>query len=359
MKLDLSKIVPKEILTKSGNKIYSLNLSYAGETILISTAKDKHKDIWYPKWIKVPENQICLWYSWSAGRNQSQNINSGRRYKYLLLPQFLPLDKLTFNALGLLEAEMTKGNLRKSSISFTNSEPEIINTVLRFFRRFRLEEENWSWSIVFNFKLKELENQQETQNRERAAKNYWLKFSDISYYSKRNKFISYTGNKNYKMLRITSASEFGSLRIDYSNIILFQVVMKLLGEIKDILPLDKIDYYLQGIFAGEASVKPSKFKSLSDVSVGAQEMNDKIFFANCLLILGINSSFEKNCLRIHSLDNFLKIHQYNLLELHPIRHKKFLNCLSNFTQIPKRLKVKYSSFKEEVNNIDDQNCEMV
>jgi hypothetical protein len=345
--LNLSKIVPKEILTKSGNKQYQLNVSLSGETILISITKDKHKDIWYPKWIKVPNNSICLWYSWPSGRNRSQNINSGRRYKYLLLPKLIPLDKLTLNALGLLEAEMTKGNLRKSNLSFTNSEPEVINTVMRFFRRFGLNKEDWSWSIVSNFKLKNYEEKYQTIEREQKALTYWLKYTSISPKKAVNKFIQYIGNKTTMNIHPKTIIT-GSLRIDYSNIILFQLIRKILIDIRNILTAGVVSYYMQGIIAGEGSIHPSIFGSIGSISVGAIKRKDQEFYVNNLKMLEITSSCEMNCTRVTSLENFLKIYDYDLLQLHPIRRAKFNKHLSNFKQIPKRLKVKYASIRKEV-----------
>lgn len=115
--LDIIKVVPKEILTKTGNKIYQLQIAYPGEKVFVANTKDKYHDIWYPKYITVSEGTILLHYSWPAGRNQSQDKNTGFRCNYLILPRYIPLDQLTMNALGLLQAEMTKGNIRKSNLS--------------------------------------------------------------------------------------------------------------------------------------------------------------------------------------------------------------------------------------------------
>ncbi|MEK6904932.1 MAG: hypothetical protein AABX24_00875 [Nanoarchaeota archaeon] len=351
MMLDLSKIVPKEILTKSGNKTYPLHIAYLGEKVLIANTKNKHSDIWYPRYITVPEGTILLWYSWPTGRNQSQDKNTGLRYNYLVLPRYIPLDQLTMNTLGLLQAEMTKGNIRKSNLSFTNSEPSLINVVMKFFNRLGIKHLDWSWSITSNFKLKRIENQSETSDREIQAKSYWLQYTDVNSSKIRNKPFQYTGNKHCEN-RWVKTMKLGSLRIDHSNIILYLIVRKMLDDIETLLHNQStIIHYLQGVFAGEASVKPTKYESLDNVDVGAVFLKDQKFYATCLLKLDIHSSFEKNCIRIHNMENFLKIHKYNLLELHPLRQAKFLHHLSRYKQIPQRLKASYSSFKEEVKDV--------
>lgn len=351
MMLDITTVVPKEILTKTGNKIYQLHIAYPSEKVLVANTKDKHHDIWYPKYIAVPEGTILLHYSWPTGRNQSQEKNTGFRCNYLILPRYIPLDKLTMNTLGLLQAEMTKGNIRKSNLSFTNSEPNLINIVMIFFNRLGIKHADWSWGTTFNFKLKRIETEAETAERELKSKDYWLQYSDVDASRIRNKPFQYTGNKHCENMW-KKTMRFGSLGINHSDIILYQIVRKILDNVESLL-IDRstIIHYLQGIFAGEGSVKPTKYGSLCDVNVGAVVLEDRIFYAACLLKLGIPSSFEKNCIRIHNMENFLKIHQYRLLELHPERQAKFLHHLSRYKQIPQRLKASYSSFKEEVKDV--------
>ncbi len=349
MILDLTKIAPKEIYTKSGNKIYPLRISYPGEKILVANPKDRHYPVWYPKHIVIPNGKVCLWYSWPSGRNQSQINNSGKRYNYLLIPRFLPLDKLTMNALGLLQAEMTRGKLRKSTLSFTNSEPNLINVVMTFFKRFEIEPLGWSWNITFNYKLKEYENVRRTIQREQESELFWRQKTFIDRQKGCNKLFMYTGNKKFRNMR-KGTMRLGSLRISHGDIILYQFIRNLLEEIKDIISIETSPYYLQGIFAGEGCVQSTIFGSLDNVNVGAIVKDDQLFFAKCLELININCSLAPAYIKIHNLKNFLKIYHYNLLELHPIRHKKFLNCLSKFKQIPQELKTEYYSIREKVKN---------
>ena len=347
MFIDTSAIVPKIILTKTGNKTYTLHIAYPCEKVLVKKTKDKWKNIYHPKYIIVPEGKICVWYSWPAGRNQSQDTNTGMRFKYFLLPKKIPLDKLTMNALGLLQAEMTKYKRGISNITFTNSEPIIINTVLEFFKRLDIKENDWSWSITFNFKLKEHETSEETKLREEEAERFWLKNTKISLEKRMNTFIQYTGNKKYSNMRKKTART-GTLRINHSNIILCQFMLEFLDKIKQFLVPEPIGHYLQGLFAGEASVHLTKYGSINDVNIGAMPLKEKEFYVRCLRILGITSTIESNCIRIHNLENLMKIYANDLLNLHPIRKKKFLTGLVNFKQIPKILKTDYSSIKKEV-----------
>lgn len=346
-RLDLAKIAPKQILTKSGNKSYPLKVSYQGEKVLIANTKDRHNGTYTKSYLRVPKNKVCLWYKWPAGRNQYQRKNTGYRFKYLLIPKQILLDKLTLNALGLLQAEMTKYTRRASNIIFTNSEPNLINVVVAFFKRFDVNENNWSWTIVFNYKLKNQENLRETKHREKQAREFWLKNTKIDLKKKRKKIFQYTGNKKYRNMR-KDTNIYGNLTISYSNIILYQLILEILSKIKLNLARKETKYYLQGIFAGEGSIKLTKFKSIDNVNVGAGERVEQDFYANCLKTLNIISSLEKNCVKIHNLKHFLKIYKYRLFELHPKRNRKFLNGLKKFKQIPDNLKGEYLNVKNEL-----------
>ncbi len=336
--LDLIKVLPKRIFTKSGNKIYNLNFGFAGERILISKAKDKKGNV-NKRFIRVPENQICLWYKWPVGRNQFNKENNSYRFKYVLLPRYIQLDKLTLNALGLLQAEMTKYTKRASNIIFANSDPNLINIVLRFFERLFIKNNKWSWNITFNFKLKNKESKLEIVKREEEALNYWKSKTMINPQKNQNRCLQYSGNKKYQNMRANSP-RYGSLRVIFSNIIIYQVILKLLKDVRKIIKEDEdtIKYYLQGIIAGEGYVKPSKHKSLDSVRIGCVNKKEKLFYHNLLQYLNIGSSIEKQQVSISGQANFLKIYKLDLIRLHSKKYNVFLNSMMGFKQISLNLK---------------------
>src|SRR3989344_1652147 len=65
------------------------------------------------------------------------------------IPRFIEKNKETFEVLGLLQAEM--GKTQNGCLSFANSEPKIINKVIKWFEReFELSKEIWKWYIKVN-----------------------------------------------------------------------------------------------------------------------------------------------------------------------------------------------------------------
>ena len=100
-----------------------------------------------------------------------------------------------------------------------------------------IQNEDWAWDIVFNFKLRRNETLAETTNREKSAEKFWLENTGISRQKRHTKFIMYTGNKRYKNMR-ADTNVLGNLRISYSNIILYQLILEILKKIKKIVLIE-------------------------------------------------------------------------------------------------------------------------
>jgi len=355
--IELQEFVPKKIETKSGNKEYSLQINKSNQKVLVANTKDKHKSFYRRKYITVPHNSLCIRYRWPAGRNQSSDVNKGSRYKYFIMPEKLPLDKITLNALGLLQAEMTKHTKRASSIIFTNSNPALITLVMDFFKRFGIHDDDWSWNITFNYKLKNFENLSDTQKRERKSLRYWLKNTNINLGSKRNKFMLYGGNKKYKNFDKETVRS-GTLVICHSNIILYQFILEILSRINELfIDAEKTTYFLQGLIAGDGSLKFTPTGSIDNVNIGAIELKEKKVIVSYLKNIGIESSFskgDKNAVRIFNRKNFFKIYEYGLFDLHKERKHRFLKGLIRFKYSSSDISIKENLFRiqKNINGVD-------
>ncbi len=85
--------------------------------------------------------------------------------------------------------------------------------------------------------------------------------------------------------------------------------------------------FLKGIFAGDGFVKLRMNGKLQEVRIGAKDDKEKI--AKLLQIIGIiPGKFQKWDIPIYGINNFNKVTQYNLLDLHPEKAKKF--ALGNY-----------------------------
>jgi hypothetical protein len=333
-KLDLSTIIPGKIHTRFTNKIYPLNVALEKENVLISRRRQKHSQRIIKTGIKTPKNHICIWYRWPCGRNQTSNKNNGFRYKYLVLPRYLSLDDTTLTSLGLLEAEMETSVKNSCGTSFNNSEPELINHVIYFLKRFGIGEKELHWCITFNYKLLAQETPYISQLREKFSEEFWVRNTSISPQMKNRKFLIYTGNKMNPNFG-TNTIKLGTLRIGYYDIIFRMIILQLLRTIKDILLNSKneelIKNYMKGIFAGECDIKLTRSGSVDSVRIGCMNRNNKKFYRKCLKLIGvIPSKYEGNSINIHSQKNFIKIFDLGLVDIHPIRYVKFLSGLMKF-----------------------------
>jgi len=348
-KIYLPDFAPKIISTKTNNKQYNLGWALSGETILVGRRKDKYSNIYYKNFLTVPKGKFCLYYYWSCGRNQSSNINKGTRCKYLILPKSIPADALTLNALGLLQAEMTKHSIKYNNIIFSNSNPDIINTIAKFFERLGVSKDCWKWSISFNFKLKIEETPNESHLRETRALKYWRSKTVINKNNNQNKSIQYTGNRKYVNMR-KDTKIYGTLRICYSNIILYQLILNVLEKIRPIiLTQSKLGkYFLQGLVAGEGNVKLTKFGSVDSIRIGSTNLEEKQLYKQYLELLEIESHIEDNYICINNQRNFLKIFEHDLFKLHNERKTKFLNGLVAFKHIPDDVKEKFANVKRQI-----------
>lgn len=195
-KFDISEHLPKFITAKNGKHKFKLSIAAENMKVIIAKFKPKHKNYYAFKEIVVPKDHILPWYSWKCGGNQSTKKNNGIRFVHLLLPKFLLADNLTMNAIGLLQAEMTKSD-GLSSVIFTNSEPNLVNTIFEFFQRFGISKSLWRWDITFNFKLLRNETEEEKSVRESQSLNFWLSKCGLDISKSHYKIFYYTGNRNY------------------------------------------------------------------------------------------------------------------------------------------------------------------
>ena len=143
---------------------------------------------------------------------------------------------------------------------------------------------------------------------------------------------------------------FGSLKIGFSNILYYQLILKILEDINEVLKNDKmkIIYYLQGIIAGEGHIKPGKHKSLNSVRIGCSNAKEKLFYHILLKKLGIKSHIAKNQIEITGQDNFLKLFKCRLIDLHPKKYLVFLNSFLKFRQISLKIKKEFLKEKENI-----------
>ncbi len=252
---------------------------------------------------KIPENHIIGQYEKSKGI----------LYSTILPKEIQVNEELFITSLGLLLGEMRK---RQSDISFSNTESNLINYVLKFFKYFGLNRNNFFFNIMINTK-----NSKFDKNR---LINYWSKQLGIN----KDKISNIFEYKDYG----TNRTEFGRIDFLYYNIILKEIINNLISHFINKAQKDKnyAIYLLRGLLASEGYVSAStKSGSLCIVGIGSESAENKKYIVGMLKNLGIKSSIRSNCVAITSKDNFNKIIKYDLLKVSKDKDK-FAKLYSRF-----------------------------
>jgi len=238
---------------------------------------------------KVPKDQILVQYEKSRGAFYSA-----------ILPKEIDINNEHFiTALGLLLGEM---RIRKSDISFSNTEPFLANYVLSSLKSFGLSKEDFNFSIQVN------------------TKNYKPEHGDlITYWSKelgisKSNIFNIFEYKNYG----TNRAQVGRIDFIYWNIVLKEIINNLINYFltNSRKNKDYAIYMLRGLLAAEGYVCASTISGALD-RIGISSCSDynKKCIINLLKILGITAFFRKNAVVISSKENFNKIIGYELLKI--------------------------------------------
>ncbi|MBI5391473.1 hypothetical protein HZB00_00565 [Candidatus Woesearchaeota archaeon] len=77
---------------------------------------------------------------------QTEQFNNAKGEFSFTIPRFISKNQETFEVLGLLQGEM--GKTHNGCLVFANSEPKIINKVLKWFEReLEIKRVHWKWYL--------------------------------------------------------------------------------------------------------------------------------------------------------------------------------------------------------------------
>ena len=120
-----------------------------------------------------------------------------------------------------------------------------------------------------------------------------------------------------------------------SRLLAFTIQL-LFKKMRKILIKDKIftSNFLSGLIATEGCIVVRKWGRLDEITIGAKKENERKFIRKLLLNLGIFPGKDKGkgqeAVAIHGLSNFKLFQKWDLVLLHPLKHKKFKNGIKGF-----------------------------
>ena len=120
--------------------------------------------------LNINEDEIHLNLSYITELHNHKGL-VGEKYYSLLLPKHIRRNQLTFEVLGLLQAEM--GKKHDGKIAFCNHEYQLINKVIEWFdEEFNFSKDKWKWYIKVNI------NEPLDENNKKEIKSkvvhYWV-----------------------------------------------------------------------------------------------------------------------------------------------------------------------------------------
>jgi hypothetical protein len=244
--------------------------------------------------------------------------NKHRHPTPIEIPVSLQFTEELISLMGFWLGDGLKSSKGGSSrtVAFTNSEPQIVNWVMRIFEIFNIEKEKLSASVT-------LRATSEVNIEE--VKEFWSKITGIP----KDKISVNVRKSLRKNLRnLPQPKKFGSIKIEFHSAVLRDVIISLLEFCKKIA-LTKKEFavsFLKGLLAADGSaVSDGRTKRV--VICCMSEVNKK-FIKQLLNVCQINSKERKDGVEIRGEAELLKLKELNIFELHPERNRRFLNFFS-------------------------------
>lgn len=277
------------------------------ELILLTSNNQIILSSWWSPWLKPNANEIFYnkkeeRFFWRIPEGvQVIQYHKGKNILYTnILPKEVNInDELFITALGLLKGEMRK---RKDVLSFSNTEPSLLNYVLRCFEYFDIKRTYFDFHIQVN--TKNIFNLNKSKLLE-----YWSKAISVEK-NKISRIYEYkeTGSKRGNKGRIDFKYYNSILKLVFDNIIDYYMEKAKQNKKCSI-------YFLRGLLASEGYVSSSIVGALGRVAISSCSLNDKKQIIKMLRRLDITSSIYNNCVSITSKKNFDKIIEYKLLKI--------------------------------------------
>ena len=250
-----------------------------------------------------------------------------RSPKSINIPRYLLLDNENFEVMGLAQGELFKC-VRKGLLSFSNSDPALINRFLDFCEKaFRLKRVDWKASLIIS-------RFSSSEELDKELRKFWSKNVGIPL----NNFVK-THFHPYGQ-----RASFGTLHIYVSNILLAWLMVKLLSICAKLAPL-KTEWtaaFMRGVFAADGCpiLRPSG--TLLSADIAHEPKNDEARLYLLLLSeLDIKAKIvPPRSVRICGIKNFLKLARFGLFRLHARRQEKFTLGLKAHREVNILLRLK-------------------
>jgi len=298
---DILDYIPNNVICGKNNKSYNLNIDNEDDYISLSYIV-----------------------------NQS---NNSKREHNLIIPRHILKNQETFEVLGLLQAEM--GKTQNGCLVFANSEPKIINKVMKWFKKeLDISFKDWRWYIRINL---DLANEDFRKELEKEIIDFWLVNSKIDYEKRYPKTLVGVKDSNNNIPK-----NKGTIMIEIKKNLFSQIIKRFLKLVITNLINEKKEYigrFMKGVLAGEGCIAYHPKSGHYAVHISASELGEREIYKECLKKLNIEIKIYNNYkeMLISKKHNLIQLLQQRLMTLHPVKYNKFLNMMKQYPDITEKI----------------------
>ena len=262
-------------------------------------------------YFKVQKGYIGVWYK------------KGNRSRFVILPRYLKLDNLFWETFGILTGEMTK-----STIAVSNTDPSVINHVIKFFDDSKLIDKR-SWKFALSLNCREVKS--EIENVINESRKYWVNQLGIGKNEIKNIYL-------YKQFKSNLNPNLGKIELRFFNKPLKQVIDFLTKFVEDNV-LKDVSYstsFLRGLIAAEGcpGIRNTKENKLSTIRIASKFEKERLFYAKICEKVNLKVKvYNGHNVEIFGIESFLKALELNLFALNEKRNKHFIERLNNLDTI--------------------------
>ncbi|MFH0837215.1 MAG: LAGLIDADG family homing endonuclease [Candidatus Aenigmatarchaeota archaeon] len=284
-----------------------------------TTLEAKRSRKFLPLFAEIHDDSILLWSenTWNASK--------------ILINRYIKIDKLFFRACSIYFSEgVTKMNaIENGKISLGNTEPDIINTFIRFINK-----------ILINYKARykiDMNCKNSPYNSEKI-KEFWIKNIEYEIDSKK---LNISERKNFGSGLMKNN---GSFHFIINSTVSKPLLMNIIKASEN-LSLKRKNWsreFLQGLFICEGSVN-NKNNILKDMRIGTTKNRERAFIKKLLVNLKINFTECKYDISIHGWENFCRIYTYEIFPFKQVnsisKEDKFITGFKNLRETRKLCKL--------------------
>lgn len=238
--------------------------------------------------------------------------SKGSGSKKVTINRFIELDELFFEGLGLWQAEGGKSK----GIYFGNTCIEIIQRFVKFVEeKLAIPKEKFKVHMIVPA-MKEPED---------IIKKRWSDILEMEV-------------NNFTKISILPRTNLEYAHLYFNSEILLELFKLLHENLKPVI-LRYPDFaasFIRGVIAGESQVELKPWKTMNYISISSKDLNEVSFYKLCLKSLGIESGpYDYTGMKfpIYGKDNFDKVRDFKLMDLHPTKKSKFETGMKNYQRI--------------------------